>query len=169
MADDYEKTRTVYFTDENTAPELFKAIGHFMFQFSQLEAVIRNSLASALGLKTNKNGDLITSAYDFRALCDVTSGFLCNLYESDGEYTKEVKSVFNACKTLNEDRVRVAHGTWLLDGGTRHVSRQTFSAQDYFLKPGELQAKTKQAFDLMSKVIQISLGRVNQIKDPPEA
>ncbi|MCA6104755.1 hypothetical protein [Bradyrhizobium australafricanum] len=164
-----EEPRSVYFTDANSSPELFKAIGHFIFQFSQLEFVIRHALASALGLKSNKDIDTVTSPYDFRVLCDVTSGYLRSLFVSDREFQEQVKKLFDRCKSLNDDRVRVAHGTWMVDGGTRHVSRGSLTSASYFMTPGELEGKTQEAFELMRRVIELSLGRVMEVSQLPNS
>ncbi|TQF31963.1 hypothetical protein [Bradyrhizobium sp. UNPA324] len=138
--------------------DLFLAIGEFIFEFSQLEFTIRHLLASALDLKGDKSFDTVVSPYDFRTLCDVTSSFVRGLEDCDDNLAKHVKKTFDDCKKINDDRVRVAHGTWTLGGGARHVSRQTLEASQYFIKPVELREKTKTLGKLKSAVVEILIG-----------
>ncbi|MDF0584723.1 hypothetical protein [Bradyrhizobium yuanmingense] len=100
MADEKETVREVFFTSESSNTELFTAIGHFIFQFSQLETMIRHLLSEALGLKGDRNFNLIVSPYDFRTLCDVTSGYLRNLPDAAEEFQEKVRKTFNDCKEI---------------------------------------------------------------------
>jgi hypothetical protein len=137
--------------------ELFLGIGQFIFEFSQLEFTIRHTLGAVLELR-NKTFDLVTSPYDFATLCRVTKNALLSLPGWAPSAADEISDIFSKCLSLNEDRVKIAHGTWTLGGGTRHVSRQTLKASSYFLRPTELIAKARDAGALMNRVVQILIG-----------
>jgi inorganic pyrophosphatase len=100
--------------------ELFLAIGEFIFEFSQLEFTIRHLLACMLDLKDDKSFDTIVSPYDFRTLCDVTSSYIQDAADCDDDLRTHVKKTFDSCKALNDERVRVAHGTWSI--GEAHAT-----------------------------------------------
>jgi hypothetical protein len=51
---------------------LYLAVGQFIFEFSQLEFMIRHLLGEALGLDDEKQFHAVTSPYDFATLCRVT-------------------------------------------------------------------------------------------------
>jgi hypothetical protein len=54
---------------------LYTAIRQFIFEFSQLEFIIRHALGEALALKevgADARFDIVTSPYDFATLCNVT-------------------------------------------------------------------------------------------------
>ena len=53
---------------------LHTAIGQFMFEFSQLEFIVRHALRQALDLKETGDDaqfDIVVSPYDFGTLCSV--------------------------------------------------------------------------------------------------
>jgi hypothetical protein len=67
-----------------------------------------------------------------------------------------MRSFFNECRTLNDKRVVIAHGSWMLDGA-RHVNCQKLEAQMYFTKPKDVDAATEQARKLWAQLHQLGL------------
>ena len=62
---------------------LYTAIGQFVFEFSQLEFIIRHALGEALALKetgANAQFDIVTAPYDFVALCNVTKAIFMSYH-----------------------------------------------------------------------------------------
>ena len=131
---------------EQREERLYRAIGYFIFWFSQLEFTIKARLANALQLEEGMF-DIIIGPYDFAMLCTVTKQ---TLMRTASETAKErIKSFFNACHKLNQKaRVVVAHGTWT-NAGARHVSRSTLAAMTHFAKVEDLEAHAKEARRLM--------------------
>jgi hypothetical protein len=143
---------------------LFLAIGEFIFEFSQLEFTIRHALGTALGLNDDSRFDTVTSPYDFAALCRVTSAILqqmCTCAE-DAALKAEIASTFRECLALNDERVRIAHGTWTIEGGARHVSRTTLQAKSHFEKPEKIIDKAREASALRTRVVQILIGKPDE-------
>jgi hypothetical protein len=63
----------------------------------------------------------------------------------------KLEKLINDCKTLNADRVRVAHGLWVIGrGGGRldNVSRQKLEAASYFQEADGLAGKADLANSL---------------------
>jgi hypothetical protein len=124
--------------------EFFRAIGEFMFRFSQLEYLIKSTLASYLKLRDDQF-DVIVGPYDFAMLCTVAEKTI--KLDFDAEYHPALKSFFNRCRKLNQEvRVVVAHGSWSV-GGARYASRQSLEARMHFEKPENL---VKAAADVKS-------------------
>jgi hypothetical protein len=91
----------------------------------------------------------------------VTEAFLLSLPNCDERLAEHTRETFKRCFKLNDDRVRIAHGTWLLGPGTKHVSR-TFKMTTHFEKPEEIRAKAEEARACMSAIIEILIGRPDE-------
>lgn len=71
----------------------------------------------------------------------------------------EITSTFNACLAMNDERVRIAHGTWTIGGGARHVSRTSLKAKSHFERPEKNIDKAREVSALRSRVVQILIGK----------
>lgn len=130
----------------------FRAIGHFLFEFSQLEFSIRAVLFAKLKLPQN-SFDLVISPFDFATLCNVTCKMSCLL---DPEREADITSLYNQCRALNDERVRVAHGLWSHGPGgmvARHVARSSLTAKYHFEDPDELDRLAERAQHLLKSVM----------------
>jgi hypothetical protein len=136
--------------------KLYLGIGRFTHEFSQLEFTIRAILSGALGLSDDQF-DAVTSPYDFAMLCRVTSAIYTIKHGRDPETKKTIEKLFSDCARLNDDRVRMAHGTWSVTAfgaSARHVSRQTLAANQFFEDPKELSNLADRAKELMRRLIE---------------
>src|SRR5258708_25132130 len=126
--------------------EFFRAIGEFIFKFSQLEYLIKSALASYLKLRDDQF-DAVVGPYDFAMLCTVAEKTI--KLDFDAEYHPALKSFFNKCRKLNQEvRVVVAHGSWSIEGA-RYASRQALEAKMHFEKPEKLLKAATDAISLM--------------------
>src|SRR5258708_15472659 len=126
--------------------EFFRAIGEFIFRFSQLEYQIKSTLASYLKLRDDQF-DVVVRPYDFAMLLTVAEKTI--KLDFDAEFHPDLKSFFNKCRKLNQEvRVVVAHGSWTT-GGARYASRQSFEAKMHFEKPDKLLKAATDAISLM--------------------
>jgi hypothetical protein len=91
---------------------LHLAIGQFIFEFSQLEFMIRHLLGEALELHDDARFHAVTSPYDFATLCRVTRTIAMAIPGCTDAEIAELDAIFKDCLKVNEDRVHVAHGTW---------------------------------------------------------
>jgi hypothetical protein len=149
--------KTVREREEIARAKLYRAIGEFIFYFSQLEFNIKARLAGALKLE-DELFDIVIGPYDFAMLCTVTRQTLS--VGVDDATKKRIKKYFSECQTLNQTaRLIVAHGTWSLEGGARHVSRSSLEAKYYFTTPEELDKQTKKARELFPKLFSLGAGR----------
>jgi hypothetical protein len=101
----------------------YKAIGRFIFEFSQLEAALKYYIAEKCEIKDEHFATLMV--HDFAMLCSIARKVLVADDDVDG---KELNRIISDCRKMNDVRVRVAHGLWVpfMQGGTvHHMSRQS--------------------------------------------
>jgi hypothetical protein len=101
------------------AEKTYRAIGRFIFEFSQAEYTIRHYLAEEIGLKAQYFSAVVES-YDVALLCTVTKEVFDNSRANSN--AEAIKDLINKFRALGDTRNRVAHGVWVpfKDGGTVH-------------------------------------------------
>jgi hypothetical protein len=102
----------------------YRAIGRFIFEFSQVEYTIRHFVGESINLN-EKYFSVIIESYDVGLLCTVA----LSVFEKSLPRYKvtKLKPLIKNFRALNDNRVRVAHGLWVpfIDGGTvHHTSRR---------------------------------------------
>lgn len=162
-----EKSQEVMEAEKRKMISLYTAIGQFMFEFSQLEFVIRHFLGEALGLSevgTEAQFDIVTSPYDFASLCNVTKAIFMRTMGCDEDQRKEIETIFNACLALNsEERVPIAHGTWFISEaglGARHVPRGKLEMTIKYSRIGDIDAAAQKAATLRTRLIKFIIGPI---------
>lgn len=132
--------------------EFYRAIGEFIFRFSQLEYLIKSALASYLKLRDDQF-DVVIGPYDFAMLCTVAEKTI--KLDFDEKSHPALKAFFNRCRKLNQEvRIVVAHGSWST-GGARYASRQSLEARMHFEKPDKLVKAAAEAKRLMDEFGQL--------------
>jgi hypothetical protein len=152
-------------SDNARVQELYAAIGHFIFAFSQLEFMIRHTLADALGLKQvgpDATADIVTSTYDFASLCRVTKTIFERSMGYEEEARKEIAAIINEYLALNDqERVPIAHGEWLIDEGgfnASHFARSKLERTIKYSKIEEVTRATEKAERLKERLIKFLIG-----------
>ena len=79
--------------------------------------------------------DIITGSFDFARLCKVTEAYLLSMPVCDEKLAEHAKKTFAKCLKVNDDRVRIVHGTWLLGPGTTHLARNILKMTRHFENP----------------------------------
>ena len=138
--------------------DTFTAIGEFVFQFSQLELTMRVLLGRALKLEGDRV-DIVTAPYDFAALCRVTEGYLRTSPMCTPELERFLKKTFDRCQRLNQERVAIAHGTWLAPGTILdHVSRTTLKSTRRYETVEQIQKQIGEGQSLMTELGKLMTG-----------
>lgn len=127
--------------------DYFRAIGEFIFRFSQLEYQLKLTLAAYLKLRDDQY-DVVVGPYDFAMLLTVAEKTI--KLDFDTQYHPALKSFFNRCRKLNDTRVVVAHGRWSTDGA-RYASRSSLEAKMHFEKPENLVNAAAEAMRLIEE------------------
>jgi hypothetical protein len=140
---------------------IYTALGQFVFEFSQLEYVIRYFLGEALALGDDRF-DAVTSPYDFAALCRVSRQVWLTAPGLTNKEREWVVPYFKECLKLNDQRVRIVHGTWFANfagAGARHVSRTTLKADFYFNKDTlkDIKKAAQKAATLRSEMVKFRI------------
>lgn len=108
----------------DAAERTYRAIGRFIFEFSQVEYTIRHYVGEYLGIQ-DKYFSAAIEVLDVSQLVALAKDIFVD--EKSRHNAKEIARLLNLFHDLNMKRNRVAHGLWVpfLEGGTvHHVSRQ---------------------------------------------
>lgn len=135
--------------------EAYRAIGQFVFDFSQLEFTIRYILWSQLKAD-DTYFTAVTSSLDFAKLCAVTTSIVDQNLHIEQETKAALKALISDCHKLNAIRVMVVHGTWDIGLGgmsVMHTSREKLVAKQYMTRIEELDGHSKVARKVMSELI----------------
>jgi hypothetical protein len=99
----------------------YRAIGRFVFEFSQLEYSLKHYVAEEIRLN-EKYFSAIVESYDMAMLCTVVKTVFRqsrseNIARIIDDLVKEVRE-------LNDERVKIVHGLWVpfKDGGTLYFA-----------------------------------------------
>jgi len=131
------------------AEQFYSAIGRFISEFSQLEFSFKVYIAETAGLP-DEYFDQIMS-HDFAMLCTIAENVLPR--EMDEGRKAQLKALISKCRELNNHRIRVAHGLWVIGAGKLlHVSRQKLETSTHYQRnAGEVAAQADIANDLRSE------------------
>jgi hypothetical protein len=94
------------------APEekTYRAVGRFMFEFSQVEYAIRHYLAEEIGL-SEEYFVAVVESYEVGILCSVDMEVFAK--SRSKESASRIKHHLNHFRGIDEERKRVAHGLWV--------------------------------------------------------
>jgi len=107
----------------------YRAIGRFIFEFSQAEYTIRHYLAQEIGLD-EEHFSAVVESYDVGVLCTVSKEVFGKSRAKSN--AAEINALINDFRALSDHRNRVAHGLWVpfKDGGTvHHVPRTNLKSR----------------------------------------
>jgi hypothetical protein len=106
---------------EIASEKTYRAIGRFIFEFSQAEYTIRHYLAEEIKLDEKYFAPVVES-YDVGVLCTVAKQVF--LSTRDGKNAARIETLINKFSKMSHERNRVAHGLWVpfKDGGTVHIT-----------------------------------------------
>jgi hypothetical protein len=143
-----EKREAVVTPGIEDSEKTYRAIGRFMFAFSQVELLIRHHLGEQIGLSSQYFFPIVQS-YDLGVLCTVAIEVFKRGREK--ENATRIENLINRFRKLTEARNRVAHRVWLphKDGGTLHYTpRGTFKPDLLVKQAEELEKLADRAFTL---------------------
>ena len=115
--------------DHVAAEKTYRAIGRFIFQFSQAEYTIRHYLAEEISL-AEEHFVAVVESYDVALLCTVAKEVFGKSRANTN--AAAIMELINNFRSLTDNRNRVAHGLWVpfKDGGTvHHVPRTNLKSR----------------------------------------
>jgi hypothetical protein len=115
----------------------------------------------------------VTAPYDFATLCRVASTVLQNEAKADQLKCKHIDKLFKDCLSLNDQRVRIVHGSWspyhTMENGSlklgpsaTHVSRGTLRPSEYFKSSEEVEKEAEEAHRLVLLAVELFLPPIPQ-------
>jgi hypothetical protein len=146
----------------------YSAIGRFVEEYSGLETILKLVIAKAIGLK-RKHFDALMS-HDFTLTCNIAKAVLPEFVAPNK--SGEFKTLINDCMKLNEDRVRIVHGFWLItgkEGILAHVSRTSVKRSSHFKDANEIAGLAEKAAMLRFNLARIFPRRETSPEQNQEA
>lgn len=143
----------------------YSAIGRFLVEFSYLETVLKVWIAETANLGEIFRIPIIT--HDFAMLCTIGSKVFP--YGRPSECQTELKLLIKRLRALNDERVRIAHGWWIIDGPrpmVEHVARTSLSRTEHFTDPQELAKYADEATEI---VVDLFMWNTKFRRDVPRA
>lgn len=134
---------------EGDSTNLFREIGRFVFEYSQLEADLRRVFRKKLGVD-RKFDNILTSSFDFSRMCTVLAEI--SAIEDGGKADPMLKKLLlSDCQEVNRIRVHVVHGRWNSSAwgdDVIHVSRQGMKPQIMPANTGDLDRESDRIMKL---------------------
>ena len=99
---------------ELESEKTYRAIGRFMYEFSQIEYAVKDMVCNELHVPA-EHFTAVSSTFDVAVLCTLAITVFASRENAD-----EIKSLVNRFRELNNHRQRVAHGLWVpfIEGGS---------------------------------------------------
>src|SRR5208337_48387 len=138
--------------DHVAAEKTYRAIGRFIFEFSQAEYTIRHYLAQEIEL-AEEHFVAVIESYDVALLCTVANEVFGKSRANTN--AAAIKELINNFRELNNNRNRVAHGLWVpfKDGGiVHHVARNLKSRSTAANQAAALEKLADEACNLRAEL-----------------
>jgi len=138
--------------DHVAAEKTYRAIGRFIFEFSQAEYTIRHYLAQEIEL-AEEHFVAVIESYDVALLCTVANEVFGKSRANTN--AAAIKELINNFRELNNNRNRVAHGLWVpfKDGGiVHHVPRNLKSRSTAANQAAALEKLADEACNLRAEL-----------------
>ena len=132
--------------------EMAARIGEFIISFSQLEFVIKWTIACLLEIDSQEIEDAVIGASDFSAACSIMARLFHIKQPGDKIFLREVDDAVKQCRAMNETRNIVAHGSWGVNMGARVVPRGKLLAVSHFEEPAGLDGHNVALSALVTRV-----------------
>ncbi len=132
--------------------DLFRQIGRFVFEYSQLEFDLRRHFRRKIGFAL-QFGDVMLTGFDFARLCNAIKKV--SAIEEGGQADPVLVKHLTACKAINDVRVAVVHGRWessLGGDSVLQVSRQNMKRRRLLEKEGELDRRSDEIIKLRASI-----------------
>lgn len=146
---------------------LYREIGRFVFEYSQLETDLRRIFRRKVGF-TLDHDDIMTAGFDFARLC--TALIAASAIEEGGKADQALEKLIKACHDVNTVRIAVVHGRWSSTyGGDRaiHVARGSMKQHRMFEYEGDLDEESDRIVKLRAAIAEaVSAG--DQRRGPPK-
>jgi hypothetical protein len=147
---------------------IYVLIGEFIVKFSQIEMWRRVAFTFFATGMPPESSDLILAKLDFQSLVAITSGLYEKRYaKAPDALWKQVRGIFSQCLALNDERVRIAHGSWIVtdtEMHALHLSRQKMQWQVHFPSREDLKAQIAKLDALDAELQKLLSGDY----DPPD-
>jgi hypothetical protein len=140
---------------------LFREIGRFVFEYSQLEFDLRWHFRRKIGFG-RQFGDVMSTGFDFARLCHALKEV--SAIEEGGQADPVLVEHLKDCLAINDVRVAVVHGRWVSTLGgdsVLQVSRGKMKRRRLLEKKGELDRHSDAIIKLRANIAD-AIGAANE-------
>jgi hypothetical protein len=132
----------------------YRSIGKFVYGFSTLEICIGHHLQTTIRLEDSFSR-IVLSNYDFASLCRVMGAAL-KVRAATDKQKEDVDKIVGRFLKINEARVRIVHGSWLLHIGAFHTSRNSLQSKLHFRDADELERLVVEIDSVMDDLVKLA-------------
>lgn len=115
--------------------QAYKCIGEFMVKFSHLELLLKLVLSFEAKVNSVLYGAFMQS-FDISKTIDLLKYYYEQTLAKNPELLNKMMKSLNECHNINQTRVQIAHGTWILDevnkAAALHFSRNSLKTNSHF-------------------------------------
>lgn len=144
--------------------EAFKFIGEFIVKFSHLETLLKFILQTESNIEPSLRTPII-QLLDIPITIKLLREFYNKRFEKEVNLQRKFIAALDKCFKVNEWRVRVAHGMWILEDDLQakatHFSRQSLRSVEYFGKIQEIKAQTTMIEEAYKSLIDAMLEAID--------
>ena len=143
-------------TPEKNKDESYKLIGKFLVKFSHLEALLRLVFGIESKVQSSMKETLMMT-FDFSLLVSTLKSFYEIELNENKALQKKMIAALNKCLSLNNERVQVAHGTWILSSEKTakllKLQRGNLSSRIHYGDHAALQGLISNAEDAFKQIV----------------
>jgi hypothetical protein len=147
------------------ADALHRSIGHFVFNFSRFEDVVRGRYVAHLKLNERQQ-KFVMPAMDFAFVCRSCISLFEEKYSGRPKTLKKLTAILKEGLDINTAaRIPLAHGSWYLNrpaGLSVYSSRNSLESRNFFGKPGELDKLAERLFVLRHQLWDMAQVKVRK-------
>lgn len=144
--------------------DLYKEIGKFMVGFSGMESVLR----LLIGIESKVQSifkEALMQVFDFSTLVNTLKEFYKQTI-TDEEEKKNIIRLLNECLNINNDRVRIAHGSWIFKedgrGSLVHMKKGRIRSDEFFGNISEIKSINEKLRTIIFNLLQFQAMRFDE-------
>lgn len=143
----------------------YLAIGRFVQEFSTLELALKAHIALFARIEPKDAGQILN--HDFAMTCTIAENVMSRRLEQDKSAV--LKDLIKRCRRLNDDRVRIVHGLWVLrpnESSLIHLSRQKLEYAKHYSDVNDVQKLVDEAQGIFRDFHSWSVGLPKKLIRP---
>lgn len=147
--------------------ELYREVGKFIVSFSHLETMLRFLIGIESKVQSSFK-EAFMLMFDFANLVQTLSSYYKENIE-DEIIRNRILKLLKKCHSMNQNRVKIAHGTWYFNNESRgslvHMKRGGIKSQEYFNDINEIKLLNKKITEILKELIEFQAEKFEMDED----